>query len=878
MLVGAVLLAPVHSGCPAPAPYGSLVASRGASTVPRSMATAVRHKNTTELLAWFTERCLRHCPGFAFSPTGRDGALHRFRWARRDSAGSLADDLHGQLHVYTSIQKARAHFTSLSFDGPRVARATLSLAVDGALKDGSLRSDRGTLQIALRQSADGSWRIDGFDPSDMRTTVATAPIFEDLSARLGELRKPAHPPVAVSDLAAAGTDLGPGLAIADVNGDGLLDLFLPGRGLGRLYLGAPKLGLRPGPPLSGATVTEYGSAAAFGDGDGDGDPDLLVLSPTGASRLLINDGRGSFQTSQALRLGPGRTAAWLDVDGDGRLDLLFSPAAPAGGATTLRLWMNTKTGFSAQPAQPPRLPTIRGRVVAACTVDLNRDGRSDVVLVDALGPVRVLLNRGGRFDVSEVGGTIMGRACSVGDLDGDGFLDVAIAAVYSRQAWKFSQQAFPLPGSPFRRPVALPSKLASATRGAFWLKSDGLGGVIRRALATPATLGWDVAIAVADVDADGRAEVALAGGFHPGPGQKRGQKRGQGGRLGRAQDDRFFTLTLPRQLLGRPHNALSSARGPLGATRGLTLLLGTGHGLADVGRPAGLETPSGVRAVAWADLDRDGTPELLLRRRDGSLRLWRLKQRRGKAITLRLLADGAVSTGATVTAVGLGHRATGCVTGGTGGHPAGEVTLGLADAARADRVEIRWPDGQRQVVQDLNTGAGYTIYKGREEPSAGLSGSPPPPRTTPPVKPPPPPAKPGVIAGIALSKLGSLPVRARPTDREPRALSAFMGQRATVLLIPPTPCKACPAYGRELAKLGRRYHRLGVRMIWLTSAAPGRPTPRGLTRLLVAPETTRGSLSKLLILGANGAPHTMYLGKLPDPLVLEHHLKRLTAP
>jgi hypothetical protein len=99
------LLAFTQPGCPRPRPYGSLVASRGASALADDLAKALAQKKGALLVGLFTERCLRQCPGFKFTATGKDGVLHRFRWTERTAAGSLGDDLYGQLHISMRVDR-----------------------------------------------------------------------------------------------------------------------------------------------------------------------------------------------------------------------------------------------------------------------------------------------------------------------------------------------------------------------------------------------------------------------------------------------------------------------------------------------------------------------------------------------------------------------------------------------------------------------------------------------------------------------------------------------------------------------------------------------------------------------------------------------------
>ena len=90
------------------------------------------------------------------------------------------------------------------------------------------------------------------------------------------------------------------IALADVNGDGTLDVFLGVQG------GANQLLINDGTGTFTASATFPGgdntfttNTAAFGDVDGDGDPDLLTGN-TAANILLINDGAGGEHPPRAI--------------------------------------------------------------------------------------------------------------------------------------------------------------------------------------------------------------------------------------------------------------------------------------------------------------------------------------------------------------------------------------------------------------------------------------------------------------------------------------------------------------------------------------------------------------------------------------------------
>src|SRR5213078_3885247 len=129
---------------------------------------------------------------------------------------------------------------------------------------------------------------------------------------------------------------GPMLAVADVNGDGLDDMFIGGaKGqAGKLLIQQPDgRFVSSNEKLFEADATSEDLGAVFFDADGDGHPDLYVVSggsefspgsPALQDRLYLNDGRGKFR--KAVGSFPpedvsGSRVVAADYDGDGDVDL-----------------------------------------------------------------------------------------------------------------------------------------------------------------------------------------------------------------------------------------------------------------------------------------------------------------------------------------------------------------------------------------------------------------------------------------------------------------------------------------------------------------------------------------------------------------------------
>ncbi len=207
---------------------------------------------------------------------------------------------------------------------------------------------------------------------------------------------------------------GPLAAVADVNGDGLDDIYIGGaKGQAKKLLIQRPDGrfVSTNQAAFAADQTSEDVGAVFFDADGDGHPDLYVVSggnefspmaPALQDRLYLNDGSGHFRKAAGsipTEDVSGSPVAAADYDGNGGIDLFVGGRVVPfryGADPRSMLLQNDGHGHFTDVTRrlAPELEHV-GMVTDAMWRDVDGDGRLDLVVVGEWMPITIFRNVGG---------------------------------------------------------------------------------------------------------------------------------------------------------------------------------------------------------------------------------------------------------------------------------------------------------------------------------------------------------------------------------------------------------------------------------------------------------------------------------------------------
>ena len=504
--------------------------------------------------------------------------------------------------------------------------------------------------------------------------------------------------------------MGPGVAFIDYDNDGWPDIFIvngmdwPGhaskRSTPKLYHNNHDGTFTDVTHKAGLDVEMFGMGVAVGDYDNDGYDDLFVTA-LGQSRLFHNNGNGTFTdvTQKAGLLGPkefSTSAAWVDYDRDGKLDLVVAnyvqwslegdlyctldgksksyctPESYKGAS--VRLWHNRGDGTFEDVTKKAGLWEPTSKTLGIAILDYDNDGWPDLLFSNDTQPNKLYRNNGnGTFTekavvagvaFSEDGVARAGMGVDAADYDRSGMASILIT--------NFSNQMLSL--------------YHNEGKGLF-VDEAPRSEVGRNSLLT---LGFGCFFF--DYDLDGWPDILIANGHIDGD-------------IQRVQPNVKYAM--------QPHIFRNLGKGNF---QEVTKSLG-----------AGFATPRVGRGAAYGDINNDGRLDLLLSTNGGPVYLFENdftgspaaanKSLRIKLIGTKSNRDG-IGTAVKLTAGGESQSE--MLRSGSSYLSASELvlTFGLAMHEQADSIEIRWPSGQADKLANVAAGQTITVTEGK-----GITGS-----------------------------------------------------------------------------------------------------------------------------------------------------------
>ena len=522
-----------------------------------------------------------------------------------------------------------------------------------------------------------------------------------------------------------------GVSVADVDGDGLDDLYVcqPAGLPNRLYRNRGDGTFEDITVMSGLGILENTACALFVDVDNDGRQDAIIVRSEGPL-LFLNEGGGKFRRRpDAFRFasppqGAFTGAAVADYDRDGWLDVYFCLYAYYQGTNQYRyptpyfdaengppnfLMRNNRDGTFRDVTRESGLDQNNTRFSFCCSWgDDNGDQWPDLYVVNDFGRKNLYRNNGdGTFtDIArEAGVEDVGAGMSVCwlDYDNDGRDDFYVANMWTAAGIRVSEQEIfqNKAGEEIRalyRKHAMGNSLFHNRGGGRFENTGSRAGM--------AMGRWSWSSDAWDFDQDGFPDLYIANGMISG--------------TTREDLNSFFwrqvvanspTESKSKQDYEQGWNAINELIRSDGTWSGFernVFYLNNHDGtFSDVSAAVGLDFIEDSRSFALADFDQDGRVEVIVKNRNSpQLRLLKnVMPELGPAIAFRLRGtrSNRDAIGAAVTVETESRRQTRLLRAGSGflAQHSKELFFGLGEARGPVTATIRWPSGLEQHFRDL---------------------------------------------------------------------------------------------------------------------------------------------------------------------------------
>jgi hypothetical protein len=531
---------------------------------------------------------------------------------------------------------------------------------------------------------------------------------------------------------------GAGVAVGDIDNDGLPDIFFSGNMVSsRLYLNKGEMRFDDITGRAGVTTKRWATGATMADVNGDGRLDIYVSvsgpewskSTDRANLLFINNGNRTF-TESAARYGVADTGftthgVFLDYDRDGCLDLFLlnnSPKDFSRGVISEPLARRGQTpgsynelyrndckagngGKFTNVSQAAGILRDAGYGLGVVVADLNGDQWPDIYVSNDGTPNDVLyVNNGDGTFTNKAGRWLKhtsaaGMGVDIADFNNDGWPDILQVDMMPPDAVRRKRM------SGYVTPASLMDGRGRGFRDDYILNSLQLSNGVTKdgdivfseisRLAGVSHTDWSWSALFADFDNDGYKDIFISNGYP------------------KAANDLDYQNAI---------FALRSRRDPASRRAGRDLLNGLpGYHepnyvfrnagdltFTDKSKEWGMDHPSFSYGAAYADLDNDGRLDLVVNNIDAPAFVYQNVAPVDEAhhyLAVRLDGEspqGAIGSTLILTAAGKKQYLYHTPYRGFMSTMDGRAHFGLGSARRVDSLEVEWPDGRYQLLTGLD--------------------------------------------------------------------------------------------------------------------------------------------------------------------------------
>ena len=527
---------------------------------------------------------------------------------------------------------------------------------------------------------------------------------------------------------------GAGVAVGDIDNDGLPDLFFSGNMVSsRLYRNKGNMQFEDITERAGVHTNRWCTGATMVDINDDGYLDIYVSvsAPGGggkgadrANLLFINNGNGTF-TEAARAYGIADTsytthAVFLDYNHDGFLDLFLlnnSPRDFARGAADehplgLRsqssegwntLYRNNGDGSLTDVSQQAGILRQIGYGLGVVVADVNRDGRPDIYVSNDVSPNDALYVNNGDGTFTDKAAawlrhtSIAGMGVDIADFNNDGWPDIVqmdMLPAAAEQRKRMSGYLSYARRSDQRRRGFRDDYDANALQ----LSNGGVFSEIANLAGTAAT-DWSWSALFADFDNDGRKDIFVTSGYPKAPNDLDYQAavsaahRNSNEAAARDQLRELRSYRVPNHLF-RNNGDLT---------------------FSDMSKQWGMTQPGYSYGAAYVDLNNDGKLDLVVNNIDAPASIYENVQRDTAAHYLTVVLEGAppnrrgLGTSLVLTADGRRQYLYHSPYRGFMSTMDDREHFGLGGSRRVDSLAVNWPDGRTQVLTNLDVDRLLTV-------------------------------------------------------------------------------------------------------------------------------------------------------------------------